>query len=408
MGKSSKIKSVKARKILDSRGNPTLEVELTTGKGVFLASVPSGASKGKYEAKAIKVEKAIKNVNEIIGPQLIGKDPTQQREIDNFLLKLEKTKDKSRLGGNAMVGVSMAVCRAGALAKNLPLYKYLGKLYRGQTPVKLAEVCPRPCFNIINGGIHAKNRLDIQEFMIVPQMATFSANFALAKKVYKKLGQIIKKKFGKTEIGDEGGFSPPISKAKEALELIKEASNNFENIKIILDCAASQFQKGKKYKIEGKLLTKKELLNYYFDLIENYPILGLEDPFGEEDFEGWRLLNSKFQIPNSKFLIIGDDLTVTNPGRIKMVKEKGLCNGIIIKINQIGTISEANEAVKLARSFNWKIIVSHRSGETLDDFIADFSVGVGADFIKSGAPAKPERLVKYKRILEIEKDSSLT
>ena len=401
--KRLKIEIIKARETHDSRKRPTLQVLIKLDDFLVSASVPSGASTGKYEAKVIEVEKAIKNINEIIAPQLVGKEPTEQKEIDNFLLKLDGTKDKSKLGGNAVVGVSMVISRAGAVTKKTPLYLYLREIYRGQTRLKISEIFPRPCFNIINGGMHAKNDLDIQEFMIVPQLESFSENFALATKIYKNLGKIIQKKFKKLELGDEGGFSPPISKATEALDLIGDASDNFKNTKIILDCAASQFQKGEKYKIEKRLLSKRELLDYYCHLIEKYPIIGLEDPFGEEDFEGWELLNYKLQMANDKFLLISDDLTVTNPERIKIAKEKGLCNGVIIKINQIGTVTEAIEAVKLAKSFGWKIIVSHRSGETLDPFIADFAVGVGADFIKSGAPARSERLAKYNRLLEIER-----
>lgn len=397
-----KIKLIKARKILDSRKKSTIEVAIRADNFSVLACVPSGASTGKYEAKIIESEKAIKNVNEIIAPKLIGKDPTNQKEIDEILISLDGTKNKSKLGGNAIVGVSMAVCRAGAASEKLPLYQHILNISKLKIQDSRFKI-PTPCFNIINGGAHAQNELDIQEFMIVPQLEKFSENFSLAKKVYKKLGEIIKQQYKKIEIGDEGGFSPPISKAKEALDLIKEASNNFENIKIILDCATSQFQKGKKYKIEGKLLTKKGLLEYYLDLIEKYPIVGLEDPFGEEDFEGWKMASVKLKVKSEKLLMIGDDLTVTNPARIKMAREKGLCNGTIIKINQIGTVTEAIEAVGLAKKFGWKIVISHRSGETLDDFIADFSIGAGADFIKTGAPARPERLAKYNRLLKIEK-----
>jgi len=397
-----KINLIKASKILDSRGNPTLEVEAGAGGFSVKSSVPSGASTGKYEAKIIDTNQAIKNINEIIAPALIGKNPREQKEIDTLLLGLDGTENKSNVGGNAIAGVSMAICRLGAKTNQRTLYSHL-KIKNGNKK-KSKIILPKPCFNIINGGAHAKNELDIQEFMIVPQFEKFSENFSLAKEIYKKLGKIIKEKFGKTEIGDEGGFSPPISKAKEILELIKKASDNFKNIKIILDCAASQFQKGNKYKIEGKLLSRKELLIYYQELISQYPIIGLEDSFGEEDFEGWKLANVELKAKNEKLLIIGDDLTVTNPKRIKMAQKNNLCNGVIIKINQIGTVSEAVEAGKLAKKFGWKIMVSHRSGETLDDFIADFSVGIGADFIKSGAPVKPERLAKYNRLLEIEEE----
>lgn len=392
----SKISQIKAKKILDSRKRPTIEVLVKVDNFWSWAAVPSGASTGKYEAKAIDVDRAIKNVNEIVAPALIGKSPLNQQEIDRLLIFIDGTKQKSKLGGNAMVGVSMAVCRAGAKTKNIPLWKHIREISGIKGKINL----PRPCFNIINGGAHAKNNLDIQEFMIVPQLESFSENFNLAKKYYKKLEKIILKKYKKITMGDEGGFSPPISRATEALNLLREATANFQNIKIMLDCAATQFQKGENYKLEGKILSKKELLNFYENLISNYPIFAIEDPFGEEDFESWKEIHSRFK----KLLIIGDDLTVTNPIRIKMARKNNLCNGVIIKINQIGTVSEAIEAAKLAKSFGWKINVSHRSGETLDDFISDFAVGIGSDFIKSGAPAKAERLVKYKRLIKIEKE----
>ena len=435
MEKNSKIKNIKARKILDSRGNPTVEVELETDLGKFLASVPSGASKGKYEAMELRdgldarpsreaggpvlgkryhgmgVLKAVKNVNEIIGPKLIGEDTANQTKIDEILINLDGTENKAKLGANAILPVSMAVCRAAAAAKNLSLYQHINEIYTGLTCVKLTPVrpvsLPIPCFNVINGGAHAGNDLDVQEFMIVPQKMSFSENLQVASEIYHQLKEILEKKFGKlaTNLGDEGGFAPPIRFPQEAIELILEAAKklNYE-VKIILDVAASQFFKNGKYRMKIGVFSREGLLNYYSDLIQKYPIMGLEDPFSEDDFAGWKMLNSKFLIPNSKFLIIGDDLTVTNPRRIKMAKEKEDCNAMILKINQIGTITEALEAAKLAKSFGWKIIVSHRSGETNDDFISDLAVGIGADFIKAGAPARGERVAKYNRLLKIEEE----
>ena len=422
--KTSKIKRIKAREILDSRGNPTIEVELETDFGIFRGSVPSGASKGKYEARELRdggkryngmgVLKAVKNVNEIIGPKLIGKDSTNQKEIDEILINLDGTEDKSKLGANAICGVSMSVCQAGASSQNLPLYKYIARIYSGQTPVK--NTIPRACFNIINGGAHAGNDLDFQEFMIVPHTrpqggySSFSDNLRVASEIYHQLKEILEKKFGQlaANLGDEGGFAPPIRFPQEAIELILEAAKKLDyEIKIILDVAASQFFKNGKYRMKIGVFSREGLLNYYSDLIQKYPIMGLEDPFSEDDFAGWKMLNSKFLIPNSKFLIIGDDLTVTNPRRIKMAKEKEDCNAMILKINQIGTITEALEAAKLAKSFGWKIIVSHRSGETNDDFISDLAVGIGADFIKAGAPARGERVAKYNRLLKIEEELRL-
>ncbi len=420
MVKKIKIKSIKAREILDSRGNPTVEVDLVTDLGLFQASVPSGISKGKYEAVELRdggkrfqgmgVQKAVNNVNKIIAPKLKGKDLTKQKEIDDFLIKLDGTENKSKLGVNAICGVSMAVCRAGASAKNLPLYQYINEIYRGQTPVKLAEVCPpKPAFNIINGGAHAENELDFQEFMILPQTKTFQKSLQIATEIYQELKNLIKEKYVDLAInvGDEGGFAPPVRVSEEALDLILKAAQNLgyqKKLKIILDIAASQFFSQGKYKMRIEVFTKEGLLNYYLDLIEKYPILGLEDPFSEDDWKGWQLLKLKIKNEKLKILIIGDDLLTTNPKRIKEAKEKDACNSAIIKINQIGTVTETIEATKLAKSFGWKTIISHRSGETNDDFISDLAVGIEADFIKAGAPARGERVAKYNRLLEIENE----
>jgi|AntAceMinimDraft_16_1070373.scaffolds.fasta_scaffold01097_13 enolase len=400
---SKKIKSIKAKEILDSRGNPTVEIEARSENFLVKAGVPSGASTGKLEAKVIDVGQAVKNVNEIIGPQLIGKDPCEQKKIDDFLIELDNTENKSNLGANAIIGVSMAIAKLGAMSKNIPLWRYISQ-YLEVEPPNIPNI-PLAAFNIVNGGAHADNDLDIQEFMIVPQSDSFAENFQIAKDIYQSLGNTLKGKFGEIELGDEGGFSPPISSIKQALNLITQAieriDTNTRKTKIILDCAASQFEENGKYQIGDSLFSKEELLNFYSDLISKYPIIALEDPFGEEDWQGFQLIYKEL---GDKVTIIGDDLLVTNPKKIKEAAEKTACNGVIIKVNQIGTVSEAIEAVKLAKSFSWKIMVSHRSGETLDDFIADFAVGVGADFIKSGAPATPFRLAKYNRLLEIEQE----
>jgi enolase len=411
-----KIKNIKAREILDSRGNPTLEVEVETDFGKFLASVPSGASKGEHEAVELRdggkryfgkgVKKAVKNVNEIISKKLEGFDVTKQKEIDEVLIELDGTENKSKLGANAICGVSLAVCKAGAKAKNLPLYQYVRELYN---PQLTTYSLPRPSFNIINGGVHAGNDLDFQEFMICPKGKSFSENLRIGAEIYHKLKEIIAKKYGKLAInlGDEGGFAPPIKDPEIAIKLILEAVKilNYQNkILIILDVAASQFFDGKKYKTKIGNFSGEELMNFYLKLSKKYPIEGIEDPFAQDDFESWQYLKSKIKNQKSKIWIIGDDLTVTNPKRIKLAKEKGLCNAIIVKINQIGTVTEAIEAVKLAKSFGWKIMVSHRSGETTDDFISDFAVGICADFIKSGAPARGERVAKYNRLLKIEEE----
>ena len=406
------IKNLKAREILDSRGEPTVEAELETDLGIFRASVPSGKSVGKYEAVELRdgekryfgkgVLKAVKNINQIIAPKLKGEDTTKQSKIDKILINLDGTKNKSHLGANATAGVSMAVCRAGAATEKLSLYKYILQLSENNSLVNSPLNLPVPCFNVINGGSHAGNDLDIQEFMVLPQENSFSENLRRGCEIYHTLKDILKKKFGKvaTNLGDEGGFSPPLRKTKDALDLIikaiKKAGYQGE-VKIGLDCAASQFFKEEKYVFEGKNLLPKNLSEFYQDIIEKYPISFLEDPFSENDFEGWKMLDSKV-------LIVGDDLLVTNSERIKKAQELGLCNSLILKINQIGTVTEALEAVKLAKSFNWKIIVSHRSGETTDGFISDFAVGIGAGFIKGGAPARGERVAKYNRLLRIEEE----
>ena len=410
---NSKIKSVKAREILDSRGNPTVEVELKTGDFSVSASVPSGASKGKYEAKELRdnkkryggkgVLKAIKNVNKIIAPKLRGKDAGKQKDIDNLMIELDGTKDKSKLGSNAILAVSIAVCRAGAKAKNIPLYKHIAQLQncRGRTSVNL----PIPCFNVINGGVHSGNELDIQEFMIIPQKKSFSKNLQTASEIYYNLKEVLKENFGKfaINIGDEGGFIPPVFGTQSALGLLIKAINsaNYKNTKIGLDCAASQFSKKQTYLLEKTFFTKQGLLSFYEDLVKFYPIIFLEDPFSEDDWESFTKITKKI---GKKITIIGDDLLCTNPERIKQAKEQNACNGMILKPNQIGTITEALKAAELAKSFGWKIMVSHRSGDTCDDFISDLAVGISADFIKAGAPARGERVAKYNRLLEIEND----
>ena len=396
--KNSEIKSIKTREILDSRGKQTVEVRLETEKGIFKASVPSGASTGRKEAIEIKAKKAIDNIKKIIFPKIRGKDPTKQREIDETMIKLDGTKNKSKLGANAILPVSIAVCRAGAIAKNIPLYKYINQLY-GKGDIGL----PKPCFNIINGGAHADNDLEIQEFMVIPQKDSFRENFQRGKEVYENLKAIFKKEFGEKGIiiGDEGGFSPPIKKDADAFEFLRAASDNFKDIKLGLDCAATQLYREGKYELDEKKISREEFLDFYLGLAKKYPIIFFEDPFSEEDWEGWKMIKTKME---TKTLIIGDDLTVTNKELVrKAINEKSI-DGIIVKPNQIGTVTETIKTIKVACRAGLEIIVSHRSGETLDDFIADLAVGVGADFIKSGAPAPKERIAKYNRLLKIEEE----
>jgi len=399
----SKIKSIIAREIKDSRGNPTVEVELETDKGVFLVSVPSGASTGKNEALELRdadgkgVSKAIENVNKIIAPKLKGKDVLNQKEIDDLMIGSDGTPNKSKLGANAILAVSMAVCRAGAGSQKKSLYKHIADLAGTETPR-----IPFPMFNILEGGahVHLEKHLDIQEFIIIPQKKTFAENLVSCNKIFLNLKELIEKSYGRVEMGDEGGFAVQISKTEQALYLLKSAIKD-EDAKIALDCAASQFFSDGKYKVDGQEFTDAGLSQFYEDLVQNFAITSIEDPFAEEDWNGFESIVRQI---GSKVLIIGDDLTTTNIKRIKEAHNKSACNGVILKLNQIGTVSETIEASNLAKSFGWKTIVSHRSGETMDNFIADLAVGLRADFLKAGSPAKPERMVKYARLVEIEQE----
>jgi enolase len=329
-----------------------------------------------------------------------------QKKIDYLLIELDGTEDKSKLGANATLAVSMALCRAGADAKNLPLYHYLADIYYNRTLTSYNKefFFPLPCFNVINGGAHAGNDLDIQEFMLVPQGKTFSDNLRKGVEVYYHLKEILKKEFGKQAInlGDEGGFAPSIGSAEEALMLITKAikkAGYSGKVKIGLDVAATEFFKNNKYYLENQELDTEGLINFYKKLIDKFPIVFIEDPFAEEDFKSFSRFKKEV---GGKIVILGDDLLTTNVKRIKNANKKEACNGTIIKPNQIGTITETIEAVKLAKSYKWKILVSHRSGDTPDPFIADLAIGVGADFIKSGAPARGERVAKYNQLLRIE------
>lgn len=407
----SKIKNIFAREIKDSRGNPTVEVELETGRGAFVASVASGASTGTSEALELRdddgrgVLKAIENVNKIIAPKLKGKDSADQKQIDKLMIELDGTENKSKLGANAILPVSMAVCRAGADFKDISVYGHIADLAGWKLQTTNYKF-PFGMFNILNGGAHVHpHTLDIQEFMIIPQKKTFFENLALCNKIFNNLTKNIEKNFGKESLlfGDEGGFSPPIFKTEQALFMLKSAAEGEADVKFGLDCAASEFYNEGKYGLDGRKMAREELLILYNDLAKNFPIISIEDPFSEEDWQGFEEIMAQM---GKEISIIGDDLTATNIKRIKEAHNKNACNGVIIKLNQIGTVSEAIEASNLAKSFGWKTAVSHRSGETMDNFIADLAVGTGADFIKAGSPAKEERMAKYQRLLEIEKELS--
>jgi enolase len=412
----NEIKSIKAREILDSRGNPTIEVECVTEKGAYVASVPSGASTGSKEAFELRdggdryggkgVLKAVKSVNEIIALKLAGMDCTKQKEIDEAMIALDGTDGKYNLGGNAVAGVSMAVCKAGASAKDMELYEYIAEMSNNKE-IKL----PKLAFNVINGGAHADNRLDFQEFMVVPQLEGVRENLQAGSEIYYKLKKFLKESYPDfpLNVGDEGGFVPPIETPEVALGLIVKAIDDAEyyggKAKIILDIASTQFYKKEKgasegyYGIKEGVLSRDELLSYYSELIRSYPIIGLEDPFSEEDWKGFEKITGRM---GNEVMIIGDDLVVSNPDIIKEAQMRKAINAVILKINQVGTVTEILESARLAKEGGLKTIVSHRSGETCDSFIADLAAGISSDYIKSGAPCRGERLAKYNRLCRIE------
>ncbi len=401
------ITRVLAREILDSRGNPTVEVEISTKSGTYRAMVPSGASTGTHEAWELRdggnryggkgVQKAIRNIEQKIATRLIGKDCTKQEEIDGLMISWDGKKNKSNLGANAILAVSLACARAGAGAKKLELHQHLNQLLGSKNKMAV----PRPFFNIINGGKHAGNDLPFQEFMISPKAREFSEKLRIGAEVYHVLKGILAKKYGKMAInvGDEGGFAPPLKTAEEALDLIaravKEASYAGK-VDIAMDCAASEFYREGFY-YTPKKMTAQELKRYYLSLIKRYKLISLEDPFQEEDFASFAELTKE-----SGIQIVGDDLTVTNPGRIKTAIAENSCNCLLLKVNQIGTLTEALDAVRRAYAAGWKVMVSHRSGETEDTFIADLAVGIGCGQIKAGAPCRGERTAKYNQLLRLE------
>ena len=407
-----RIFGVKARQIIDSRGNPTIEVEVVTeGYGVGIFAAPAGASRGMYEAweKRDKDDKrfagkgvytAVKLVNEEVAQALVGMDSRKQFEIDKRLIELDGTPNKSRIGGNAIVATSMAVALAAADTYGLPFFKYIGGLR--------ANLLPVPLMNIINGGKHAGNELAIQEFMIVPAgVDSFSDALRVGCEVYYELKAFLKETYGlnATNVGDEGGFAPPMKKTEEALEAlvkaIEKAGYDSSTVAIALDAAASSFYDVEKkvYRIDGKELTEEELLSFYEELVERYPIVSIEDPFFEEDFEIFAEMTRRI---GTKVLIVGDDLFVTNPERLRKGISMGAANAILVKPNQIGTLSETIEAVSIAQDANYRTIISHRSGEVEYDAIADLAVGLRTGLIKTGAPARGERTIKYNRLLRIE------
>ena len=412
---NDKIKKIKAKEILDSRGFPTVEVELFTPAGFFKASVPSGVSTGKYEAMEIRdngkksngrgVKKAIKNIEEKIFPRIKNKSVSNLGEIDRILIDLDGTENKSKLGVNAILPVSLAICRAGASASGLPLWEYISKLAEIWSPV----IMPSPMFLAVEGGRHAKNlknKIDFQEFLIIIEASSFKEKLQAGKEIYEHLGFLLEREYGEeaAKTGYEGGFNPEMEIEAEIIAFILKAAQEkgyAKQIKIGLDAAASSFYKNKLYYLEGGYFKRENLLEFYAEICAKYPVISVEDPFCEEDWLGFQMI---VQNLGGRVTIVGDDLTATNIKRMEEAKNKNACSGVIIKPNQIGTVSETIAAAKLAKKYGWKIIVSHRAGETGDDFIADLAVGVRADFIKSGAPFPKERMAKYNRLVEIEKE----
>lgn len=403
----NKITNVYAREILDSRGNPTVLVELTLNDEVMaVASVPSGASTGSKEALELRdndkdrylgkgVLKAVNNVNTIIRDNIVNKSFESQRELDYYLISLDGTENKSKLGANAILGVSLAYLKACAIINGKELYEYLGNDY----------TIPRCMMNILNGGCHANNNLDIQEFMIIPSKDDYKENLRMGSEIFHNLDKILKENNLSCGVGDEGGFAPNVSSTKEALDLISDAVKRSgyvlgSDVYLGLDVAASEFYKDNLYHFEGKDLTSDELINYFLELVREYPIISIEDILAEDDYEGWKKATSKL----SNIQLVGDDLFVTNKKLLEYGIENNMANAILIKLNQIGTVTETLETIKLAKEHGYKTIISHRSGETDDTYIADFAVGLNAGQIKTGSMSRMDRICKYNRLLKIDED----
>ena len=410
----SGIKRIHAREILDSRGKPTVEVELALENGIVgRAAVPSGASTGVHEALELRDKKdkqrfngdgvlqAVENVNTLIARKVAGMPVDRQKEIDQAMRDLDGTNNKSRLGANAILGVSMAYARASALNANLPLYKYLGG--------PGAKILPAPMMNVLNGGKHADNKVDFQEYMIIPGGAkTFAQALRLGVEVFQALKSLLKKKKLATGVGDEGGFAPVMKSNRQALELLVKAIEEAgfkpgKDVALALDPASSEFFQNNRYalKADQKRLTREQMVEYYEKLVRDFPVISLEDGLAQDDWEGWKIMTEKL---GDKIQLVGDDLFVTNIERLKIGIEKKVANSILIKLNQIGTITETIQAIELAKKAGYGIVISHRSGETEDTFIADFAVAMGCGQIKTGSLSRSERIAKYNQLLRIEEE----
>lgn len=416
----SKVKKIYTREILDSRGNPTVEVEVELESGVkAVAAVPSGASTGSYEALELRdgdssrynglgVLKAVENVNTKIAEKIIDMEAEDQEKIDQAMIDLDGTENKSNLGANAILGVSLAVCRAAAMEKNIPLYQYIAETFK--LAIKNYKL-PIPMFNVINGGKHSDSGLSVQEYKIIPNgIATFKEQLRAGSEIYQKLKSILSSKNYAVSVGDEGGFAPKLENNAEPLELMKKAVEEAgyklgQGVSLGIDAAASSFfnesEKQYLFKPENAVLSREMLVNIYNEWTQKFNVISIEDGLNENDWEGWRLMNEKM---GDRTILIGDDLLVTNVKRLKQAIKEKACNAVLIKVNQIGTLTETIECVKLAKKNKMKVVVSHRSGETSDDFISDLAVAASADFMKSGAPCRGERVSKYNRLLRIEEE----
>lgn len=416
----SKITSIKGREILDSRGNPTIEVEVELESGTkATAAVPSGASTGTYEALELRdgdpnryeglgVLNAVENINKKIAKEIIGMEAENQEEIDKKMIELDGTENKSNLGANAILGVSLAVCRASAIEQKMPLYKYIRENF-GIRNSKF--VIPVPMFNVINGGQHSDSGLSIQEYKIIPNgIATFKEQLRAGSEIFHALKKILASFGQSTSVGDEGGFAPKLESNAKPLEIINEAIEKAGYKKGVevstgVDAAANSFFDEKQaqyfFKPENAALSREILINIYNEWTQKYNVISVEDGLNENDWEGWRMMNEKM---GGSTILIGDDLLVTNVKRLKQAINEKACNAVLIKVNQIGTLSETINCIKLAKKNKMKVVVSHRSGETTDDFIADLAVGTGADFLKSGSLSRGERICKYNRLLKIEEE----
>jgi enolase len=405
------IDEIRAREILDSRGNPTVEVEVLLADGSSgIASVPSGASTGSHEAVELRdgdadryvgrgVLQAVRNVEDVISPELEGEDAVDQREIDRILVELDGTEDKSKLGANAVLGVSLAVAKAASRSLGLPLYRYLGG--------PQGHVLPAPMLNVINGGAHADNGLDLQEFMLVPVgAASFGEGLRWGAEVFHALHGILKDRSMASGVGDEGGFAPAIANAEQALDLLVQSIGAAglepgSEVSLAMDAAASEFFRDDGYHLEGRVRTSADMIEFYGGLVDRYPIVSIEDPLSEDDWDGWVAITEAL---DERVQIVGDDLFVTNPERLERGIDEGAANAILVKVNQIGTLSETLDVVRMAKEASYGVVISHRSGETEDTTIADLAVATNAGQIKSGAPSRGERTAKYNQLLRIEED----